>query len=301
VLIGLVVMALAAAGGCQSIMRELDLRFGPDEPQRQTAQVARDLAAVGSASGLPPASEASRRLAAAAAAGSAYAGPPAEPVDIAPLVPPGVRDAWSVRREQAERLKIRAGLYHRASRAVVARLGEIAADVQDRAQVAVAEILPRLRGLADAAAIVTEAAGDVPVPADPEVSLADRQRLEALDAAVAKLTDAAAAQAARRPTAGEVADRLADKAEKAADKTFELAERFGLSEALMAGLGTLGLGGAVSAWRSRRKRKKAEAEVEGVRHDAEVARIVELARNGVGPADAGGEVRRTDAAGDAED
>ena len=30
--IGLLLLGLAAAGGCQSIMRELDLRFGPDEP-----------------------------------------------------------------------------------------------------------------------------------------------------------------------------------------------------------------------------------------------------------------------------
>jgi len=246
------------------------VRLAPGEEQRQTAQVARDLAAIADASGLPPQSPASQRLAAAAATASTYAGQPDQAVDVGALVPEGVRDAWWIRTQQAERRKIREGLYARTTTSISHALAEIAGDIESEAEVAVIRILPRLRAIADAAQLVQEAATEIDVPADPGVSVADQERLEALDAAVTRLTQAAEAQAARRPTAKEVAGQVAEQAEE----TMSWLEDVGLDELLYAGLGVAGLGGVGVAVRNHRKRKTAEKAVEAAGSEAAMRDLI---------------------------
>jgi CspA family cold shock protein len=198
-------LALACMLGCDSPLP--GMRFAPNEPQKQNAQVAADLAAVAAAEGLPPGSPAARRMAAAAAVDATYAGSPDQPIDIEPLTPPAVRQAWANKASQVTALRLREKLRTRAAEIQTNQLaGLLELFGEPGKKISPDFVLPRLAAIGDVTKAAGELAAAVEIPGDVAISPAEQARIDALDQVISKMSAAASAQAGRRPTVGEVAE-----------------------------------------------------------------------------------------------
>jgi len=228
------ICGLLFLAGCEMPLGAL--RFAPSQEQKQSADAAARLAAVADSQGLPPGSAATARLADSAQAAAIYAGAPASPVDLAALTPPAVRQAWSAREKTAEALQLRANLQAKAGEITARQLGELLAELQDKAKVKTVELLQRAHAIVDSAKAAGELAAAIPIPGQPEFTAAEQARLEALDKTLASLTAIAAAQAGKRPTVSDAAEEALGQASSWYD-TLTTAMPFLLSIPGVAGVG----------------------------------------------------------------
>ena len=259
VLAALLASSLACLAGCGGVLP--GFRFAAAEEQKQTAQVGADLAGVAATAGLPPQSLAAARLAQAARAGSAYAGPPSEPIDVADLVPPAVTRAWDLMERRAEAFETRAGVLDRTAELTAEALAGLAADIEGCAKVDADRVVFRAAAIVQGQALGAELAGAIPVPDPLGLSPEESARMARLDAALKKIQTTAAAQAARRPTTAEVVDAAEDQALDVADRIFGALDDYGLSGLL----GATGLGGVALAVRSHKQKKKAAEDLKFAR------------------------------------
>jgi len=265
ILLTLTALAIAGCNGPAP-----GLRFAPGEEIKQNAQVAADLCAVAAAKGLPPGSAAVVRMAQAARTQATYTGSPREPIDTADLTPPGIAGAWRTRDEQVERMKLREAIYGKVAVVVGRGLAELATDVQNKSKIAAGEIIHRIEAMTWLARAGAEIAAAVRVPDDEALSEGEKARLAALDALVRKIGEAAAAQAARKPTAREVAEKTAAEA----DNWIDLAGGFLGDYGLLALIP--GAGGVVYGARKRKEARRRQADAEQQKADANSARHDEM-------------------------
>ena len=283
-IISAAVLVLAMAmGGCYGPAP--GLRWAPDESQKQAGQIGADLGRAAATHGLPPESAAAQRLAATALAGSRYMGWPDQAVDTAALTPPAVRDAWRIRNEQVDRLRLREKWANKTSELTARGLAELIDECRGQASIAVATMIHRVQAIGELGQAAAEIGQTITVPGEPSISEEEAARLERLDQVVAQITAAAEAQAARRPTVKEAAERTAEHVEDVIGEAEGLLERTGLYEPLLALLGTTGIGGVVAGYLQRRRRVTAEAKLEVERRNltdvegaiAEIVRGVDIA------------------------
>jgi hypothetical protein len=241
------------ASGCTMTLP--GIRWEPTEQQRQSAQAGADLAGIAATAGLPPATAASRQLAAAARASASYAGPPSQPLDISDLVPPAIANAWNNLKAQTAAWKLKEAVQARAAESASGLMARVLDDVKGKAQIGVDRVVHRLAALAEYLRLAEDLAAQVPVPPDAAVSAAEQERLDRLDATLKKIAAAADAQANRRPTMGDVADKAMEAADSTLDKIAGFLEAY-----WPAALAIPGVGGLVYGARKRRQQKDAAAE-----------------------------------------
>ncbi len=273
-LLVVVLVALLILAGCGGVLP--GFRMAPAEEQKQTAQVGADLAGVAATSGLPPRSAAAAQMAHAARAGSAYAGPPSEPVDVSDLVPPAVTRAWDLMERRAEALGIRADVLDRTAEMTAEGLADLAADIEGQAKVNADRVVFRAAAIVQGQKIGAELADAIPLPDPLDMTPEEAARLKRLDAALDKLQVTAAAQAARRPTTGEVVEAAEGQALDTLDRVGQVLEDYGL-------LGLVpGAAGVLYAVRKRKQAKDSRADSEQAREGEKTARAeMILARDGV--------------------
>ena len=178
-------------------------------------------------------------------------GPPDEPISVGDLVPAAVRGAWDNLEDRADAMRLKRDIQARTSELVAANLADLLVEIQDKAQVAVAAVIHRVRAMTDVAKMGEQIAETVPVPGIPEISEAERQRLERLNKTVQKAIAAANAQAARRPTFREGLEKVED----------EVAGFSEILETYWPGLLAVpGVGGVVYAARKRKQAREAQRE-----------------------------------------
>ena len=261
ILIGLVIGAAVGAGllfimatvsGCDTPVG--GLRLAPGEEQKQLSHAGAELAMVANSLGLPPRSAATRHLATAARTGATYTGAPKEPINITDLIPSSVANSWSNLIKRAEAMRLKREIQAKASEMVAADLSDLLTTVQDQAEVAVAGLIHRVRALVSVVNMAEQIAASIPIPDDDKISDAERERLLALDKTLKRIEAAATAQAARRPTIEEVADKATATADTVIGKVGGLLESYGLLALIP---------GAAGVYYGARKRKQArEAEAE---------------------------------------
>jgi hypothetical protein len=270
----MVVLALSILPGCGGVLP--GFRMAPAEEQKQTAQVGADLAGVAATSGLPPRSAAAAQMAQAARAGSAYAGPPSEPVDVSDLVPPAITRAWDLMERRAEALGTRADVLDRTAEVTAEGLAALATDIEGQAKVNADRVVFRAAAIVQGQKIGAELADAIPLPDPLDMTPEEAARLKRLDAALDKLQATAAAQAARRPTAGEVVEAAEGQALDTLDRVGQALEDYGLLALIP------GAGGVLYAVRKRKVARGAqEAEAKAQRAAAEAARTEREAREQV--------------------
>jgi len=196
--------------GCDSDV----LRFAPSQQQRQNAQMTAELAGAAHQQGLPPGSEATRRLAAGAAADAIYAGPPQAPVDASYLTPPAITGAWVNKDRQVDALRLKEQLKDKAGAIHSRQLADLVESMQGTVKIKTAEVIRRVQAYAETAQAINEAADSIVVPGDLQLSDEEMARMRELDKAIAKITSAAAANAAARPTSSDIADEAVRQADR---------------------------------------------------------------------------------------
>ncbi len=248
------------------------MRFSPGEQQKQSAQTADDLAKGADSVGYRPGSPAAATLARSTGPARQYAGEPKNPVDVTPLLE-AERGAWALKDDQITAWKLKENLYAGATRIAADGLADLAETIETKGKVAAGDIIHRTAAIVDFYRMTSEFTQKIPIPADKQISVAEQARLDALTDAVDKITAAASAQAARRPTVGEVAEKAEDEALDAINRVGSILESYGLLALLP------GAGGVFYAVRKRKAAKAAKAEVEQARIDELKARSgEELAR-----------------------
>ena len=257
-----VLAAVMLAAGCGGVLP--GFRLAPNEEQKQSAQATGDLAEIAAASGLPPGSAAARQMAAGARTSRYYVGPPAEPVDVAGLVPPAVIGAWHARQAEADAHALKSKVLVRTSDVTSEALADLAASMEGQAKIDADQAIFRTHAIVETSKMGAEIADAIPIPGAPELSAEEAERLSRLDKALEKVQATAAAQAARRPTVAEVAEEAEDQVLGTLDRIGQMAEDYGL-------LGLVPGGAAVFyAVRKRKQAKESRAE-SGRAHEGEKA------------------------------
>lgn len=241
--------AVAGLAGCGGIVP--GFRFAPAEEQKQTAQVSADLAGVAATSGLPPRSAAAAQMAEAARAGSAYTGPPLEPVDVSDLVPPAITRAWDLMERRAEALGTRADVLDRTAEITAEGLADLASDIEGQVKVNADRVVFRAAAIVQGQKIGAELADAIPLPDPLDMTPEEAARLKRLDAALKNIQATAAAQAARRPTTGEVLEAAEDQALDTMDRVVGALEDYGILALIP------GAAGVALAIRKRKQAKEA--------------------------------------------
>jgi len=125
----------------------------------------------------------------------------------------------------------------------------------------------------DAAAITTEVAAAIAIPAEPGVSEADAQLMQALSEATDTLNAAAAQQAARRPTVQEAVEETLEAADTTIEQIGGMLENYGLLALIPGGAGL------VYGARRRKQQRAAQAERDTALHSEQNLKMkAELAR-----------------------
>ena len=280
-LLALIAISLTVAG-CDFPLE--GLRWAPSEQIRQNAQVAADLAGPLAVTGSPPGSSAARKLAAAARTQTTYTGAPTEPIDITALLDQRTTGLWGTRQRQVETLALKDRLADRTEGVLAERLTDLAESVQGKAKVDAGEIVHRVQALVDAAHMGRAIRAEIRVPRDPEIGPAAAAALAEMEALVDRTRKAADAQAARRPTAGEVVEKTLDAADSTLDRVGGILETY-----WPAALALPGVGGLVYGARKRRQERDAKQAVVAAKEEAAagqkaaqtaVAAVVDVVRNG---------------------
>ena len=256
------IVALAALVGCYAPMP--GFRFAPGEEQKQSAQTADDLAKGLRHTGVQPGSTAAATLAKATGPPRAFAGEPSNPVDITPLVE-SQRGAWETKQAQIDTWKLKENLQARANVITATSLAALAESVQDKGKIAAVEIVRQAGAIADFFRMTGEFTQGIAIPSDKAISADEQARLDALTAATDKIIAAASAQASRRPTIGEVADKAEDTALTTIDQVGNILESYGLLALIP------GAGGLVYAARKRKAAKQSQTDADDARAEADNA------------------------------
>jgi|GEM_PF-3929904 len=267
--------------GCAD-MTIAGLRLAPGEEQRQSAQGADDLAAQLIATGARPGSAASKALARMTRPAAAYAGPPKNPLDVAPLAAVEAGQ-WAYKDDQVKTARLRSDLRARAMGIASVRLSSLAEDIA-KPEAKPAQIADRMGAVAEVAQMTDQVAAAIPEPRSPDDTRSPEvDKLAAATAdAVDKLSAIAGQMAASRPDASTVVDKVMDSADKTAAKAVETMQRgVGIYERyapeIMAILGTFGIGAGGYAVKKKRDAGKAQAERDEVKADAVLADKVKQA------------------------
>jgi len=248
----LILASAVSLVGCGGVLP--GFRLSPGEQQKQSAQVGAELGVVAASSGLPPDSLAAKQLARSAYAGMTYMGPPEQPTDVSPLLPPAVTGAWATVQRQAEAYELKHNVRERTTEITAEALAALAADIEGESRVDADRVVFRAQAIIQGQKMGDEIAGVIPIPGLDILSPEEAERMKRLDKALDKIQSAAATQAARRPTAAEVVDAAEDQALGTADRVLGALEDWGLVGAVP-GVGLAMLYGA-------RKRKQAKASAE---------------------------------------
>ena len=257
-----IVSALAVClAGCGSFAP--GFRFAADQEQKQSAQIADDLAGPLAYTGSRPGSPAAKALKRATGPARTYAGEPNEPVDVSDLIAPEI-GAWQTKNSQAKAHELKAKIQAETTAMVAESLAGLIERIEGKPKVDADQVVFRIEALGEMARIGQQIAAGIEIPMDVSLSPEEAARLEALDAAVARITAAAGAQAARRPTVSEVAEAAEDQALTTIDKVGGALEDYGLLALIP------GAGGVVYAARKRKTAKAAQAEA--ARAEKEAAR-----------------------------
>lgn len=259
----LLFMLLVVMIGCNSPFP--GMRFAPGEQQRQSAQTADDLARGADNIGYRPGSPAAATLAKSTGPARRYTGEPKSPVNVTPLIE-AERGAWELKDNQITAWKLKECLYADATRIAGDGLADLAETIETKGKVSASDIIHRIAAIVNFYRMTSEFTKKIPVPADKQISAAEQARLAALTDAVDKITAAAGEQAARRPTVGEVAEKVEDEALGAIDRVGSILESYGLLALIP------GAGGVIYAARKRKAAKKAQADADVARHDEANAR-----------------------------
>lgn len=247
ILLVLAMLAMALMSGCD----DLGIRVAPDEPMKQAAQANHEIAQQVAANGLPPGSRAGESLTKTTLSSLLYTGLPDHPVDVAPLFPPGEKDAWTTLEAQRTALRTRQELLVRGLGSQLDRLSRLAQQVQTAAEsgqpMEAARVLDRLGDVGESVQAALLQATAVSVPEDPLVSAADAALRDETASSVLRIAQAADATAAIRPDALDVAGRVVDRADS-------LADQWG---PLLAAMGIPGVGWAVSVLKQVKTAKDA--------------------------------------------
>ena len=257
-LLAMLVSATLLAG-CNGPMP--GFRFAPGEEQKQSAQTADDLGKGGAYVGFPPGSPAATALARSTGPARAYAGEPKRPVDVGPLIN-AAAGTWKTKDDQITAWKLKENLHARAGNITALAMSDLAEFVQTRKKINSAEIIQRVGAIVGFNKMTAEFTQGIPIPADKQISAAEQARLDALTAAVDKITTAAAEAASARPTFDDVEDEALDTI----DQIGNILESYGLLALIP------GAGGVFYAARKRKAAKTAQAEAETARHDEANAR-----------------------------
>jgi len=241
-------------------------RFAPGEQQKQLAQAGAELAAVASTSGLPPGSAATRRLADAARTSAAFAGYPSEPVNIEDLVPPSVANAWTASKRKAEAMSLKSAIHAKASEVTTAAMANLLTGIEQKAQVATDGLIARVQAIVDVARMSEQIAEAVPVPGADGISPAEAARLAAINDTLKRVNAAAAAQAARRPTVAEVADKAVQTTDTVIGGIGDLLDNYGLLALIP------GAAGIYYGAKKRTQARRQQSEADQARHDEMNAR-----------------------------
>jgi len=292
VLVGMLLpIAIVLTPGC-SDMAIAGLRMAPDEPQKQAAQGADDLAAQLIATGARPGSPASRALAKMTRPATTYAGAPKSPLNMDPLAQIEAGQ-WMYKDDQVKTARLRSDLRARAMGVATVRLASLAEDIA-KPDAKPAQIADRMGAVAEVTQMTDQVASAIPDPRSPdETRSPEVDKLAAATAeAVDKLATIASGLAGKRPDAATVVDKALDAADKTAAKAVETIERgVGIYEKyapeIITILGALGIGAGGYAVKKRRDAGKAQAERDEVKTDANIqAQIkdaIEAARVAVAP------------------
>jgi len=256
------VFQVLTSGGCDMQMGAL--RWAPSEQQKQSAQIGADLTTGLAATGARPESPAAIRAARAARAAATYTGPPDQPVNVEDLLLPE-RRAWPILEARAAAWKLKEKLQSRAGRVAGAALTELSESVQDAPQVAADAVIHRVRAIVDLWRMTEDVASEIDLPRERPLSAAEQARLDELKKLTDRVTAAADAQGARRPTAGEVSEQLREQVGKVQTE----AEKWiaTVKDSAPWALSALGLGGGAYALKKRKDAKAAAAERNQAVHD----------------------------------
>ena len=251
-LAGVLAALLMAAPGCDATLP--GFRFAATEEQQQAAQAGADLAGVLAVTGTPPGTPAARQAALMTRTAATYAGPPSKPIDLLSLLTPDVTEAWKTTEAQKSALATRDRVHKKTTDLLAVMLADIAAVAAEpgKGMVNADAIVPMLQASVKTLAIAEAITDEIQVPPDVGVSPEQAAARDVLVQALSVLNTAAAAQATRRPTAGEVAT-------VAIDQGVGVLDELGLTEIVGGLLGTAGLGGLAVWLKGRSKVKQAEA------------------------------------------
>ena len=281
--VGLFLLAAAVilTPGCAD-MTLAGLRLAPDEPQKQAAQGADDLAAQLIATGARPGSAASRALAKMTRPSAVYAGAPKTPLNMESLAQIEAGQ-WRHKDDQVKTARLRSDLRARAMGVATVRLASLAEDIA-KPDAKPAQIADRMGAVAEVAQMTDQVAAAIPDPRSPdETRSPEVDRLAAATAeAVEKLSTIASGLAGQRPDAATVVDKALDAADKTAAKAVETIERgVGIYEKyapeLITILGAFGIGAGGYAVKKRRDAGKAQAERDEVKTEATLQARIDAA------------------------
>lgn len=213
-IVALLLMCWFLMCGCDMPIQTL--RFAPGESQKVSAQAADDIAAAAMSGGLPPGSEAAQMLAQATRAPRIYAGEPKEPLNVIPATSHAA-EQWKTMEKGADAMKVRDKLRSKTTELVAKSLAELSESVSGRAQVEADQVVYRVQALAEVASVGFEVADDIEIPTAQPMSPEVKAQIATLKGALQVATNAAKAQAARRPTVKETADAAIDTVGGVAD------------------------------------------------------------------------------------
>ncbi len=253
----LVVAIIAVAPGCNAPVP--GMRWAASEPERQSAQVADDVAGGVKYIGLRPGSPAARTLANSTGPLRTRAGEPKQPIDVEDLIE-AEAGAWELKDDQITAWKLKENLSARAGQITSRALADLAKNLQIKGKVATSEIVQRVESIVNFYRMSAELTQAIDVPADKQISDAEQAHLDALTNAAREVADVARKLADRDVTAGDVGDRIVDELETASDKAEEWSDRVldvaTRWESILVSLGVVGGGGLML----RRRGKKKQAE-----------------------------------------
>jgi hypothetical protein len=257
---------LIAIVGCLSLgCTASTLRFAPNEAGKQAATAANQLSQRLAATGAAPGDPGLAALSMYTQPAASYAGPPADPLNVAPLAEAS-RGKWPALEQANTMLELRDRWSRKIAEAVSNSVTALAIKIampEEGKTIGRQAVVDELSALQLVSVMAIEFADEIKIPEGPKTSQELRDQIAAAQADSLDMLLAANKAAAMRPSGRDVANEVVDQTNGVLDYAGELIEA---NPGLTTLLGLAGLGGGGTWLRTRSKRRRGE-EIELARAD----------------------------------